>query len=62
MTAMHGIDLDSHGSILTTAAELIEAGKLFVHVSKIYDLADLAQGHAQQETGKTTGKLAVKVK
>lgn len=62
MPAIHGIDMDSHGSIMETACELVEAGKLKVHVSEVIDLADLAKGHTQQETGRTVGKIAVKVK
>lgn len=62
LAGIHGVNMEGHGEILATAAELVEAGKLKIHVSQIVDLADLAHGHHQQETGRTVGKIAVKVK
>jgi len=59
---IYGINLESHGEILRTVAELVDAGKLKPHVSKVYDLKDLADVHREQETGHVTGKLVVKVK
>lgn len=60
--AIHEVDMDSHGSLLATAAELVDAGRLFVHIGHVIQLEDLAAGHRQQESAATTGKIVVQVK
>ncbi|KAJ1342294.1 hypothetical protein BSLG_003217 [Batrachochytrium salamandrivorans] len=41
--------------------DLVKSKKLVVHVSKIYDLADCVQAHEDLESGKTLGKLLLRV-
>lgn len=59
---IHNIEPQSHGSILSTVAELVEAGRLMPHVSKVIALEEIPEGHRQLESGSTTGKIVVKVK
>lgn len=54
--------LTRHGSILQTAAELADAGRLKPHLFKTYPLEDLAEAHKQQETQRTTGKIGIAVR
>ncbi|PIQ22746.1 MAG: zinc-binding oxidoreductase [Cytophagales bacterium CG18_big_fil_WC_8_21_14_2_50_42_9] len=66
----HGQDLDSNihfqyvfvepnSRELAILAELAEAGKLKVHVSKTYSLADATKAFEQIETHHTTGKIVI---
>ncbi|KAJ3298034.1 hypothetical protein HDU79_000885 [Rhizoclosmatium sp. JEL0117] len=41
--------------------ELFASGKLTLHVHKVYDLADIKSAHDDLESGKTQGKLILKV-
>jgi len=59
---IHNINPESHGSILSTVAELVEASKLMPHVSRVVSLEEVPDAHKQLETGSTTGKIVVKVK
>lgn len=59
---VYGIHPGKQGEILRSAAALVDRGELRVHVSRIFDLAELAEGHRLQETGHVTGKIAVRVK
>ncbi|MGG7665152.1 quinone oxidoreductase family protein [Dyadobacter sp. BHUBP1] len=53
---------DNHqGQVLQKLVEMVEAGQLRPHVSKIYDWHDLAQAHEEMERGHATGKLVVQV-
>jgi NADPH:quinone reductase len=47
------------GQILAGIANLVEAGLLRPHVSHRFPLERVADGHAQVETGRTIGKVAV---
>ncbi|MYT73904.1 MULTISPECIES: NADP-dependent oxidoreductase [unclassified Streptomyces] len=47
---------------LRAVAGLVEAGKLTVHVSETYPLADAAKAHEAGETGRVTGKLVLTVR
>ncbi|MCQ4209047.1 NADP-dependent oxidoreductase [Streptomyces longispororuber] len=47
---------------MAAVAELVEAGKLRVHVSGTYPLAEAAKAHAEGETGRVTGKLVLTVR
>jgi putative PIG3 family NAD(P)H quinone oxidoreductase len=40
----------------------VEAGKLRPHVSRVMPLEELPEGHRQQESGRTIGKLVVRVR
>jgi NADPH:quinone reductase-like Zn-dependent oxidoreductase len=42
-------------------ALLMEKGLLSSHISKVYPFKDLPKAHVQIETGKTRGKIVVKV-
>jgi NADPH2:quinone reductase len=50
------------GEILRQIAKLVDEGKLRVRVFTEYPLERLAEAHAQQETGRTAGKLVIRVK
>ncbi|MYW64211.1 zinc-binding dehydrogenase [Streptomyces sp. SID8379] len=47
---------------MAAIAELVESGRLRVHVSETYPLADAAKAHAEGETGRVTGKLVLTVR
>jgi NADPH:quinone reductase-like Zn-dependent oxidoreductase len=49
------------GGQLSRIGELIDAGRLRVHVSEIFPLADAALAHASIQTGHTRGKLVLRV-
>jgi NADPH2:quinone reductase len=53
---------ERQGMILSEVAKLVDAGKLKVRVYREYPLERVAEAHAQQETGRTAGKLVVRVK
>lgn len=46
---------------LLAVTDLVETGKLKVHVDAVFPLADAAKAHELGETGKTTGKLVLTV-
>lgn len=46
---------------LLALTELVETGKLKVHVEAVFPLADAAKAHELGETGRTTGKLVLTV-
>jgi NADPH2:quinone reductase len=58
----HEIEPERPGEILAGIARLVEAGLLVARVSHRFPLERLAEGHAQVETGRTIGKVAVIVK
>src|SRR5215470_10704128 len=58
----HEIEPERPGQILTGIARLVDAGLLRPHVSHRFPLERLAEGHAQVETGRTVGKVAILVK
>ncbi|MFD8567793.1 NADP-dependent oxidoreductase [Streptomyces sp. NPDC059639] len=47
---------------MRAVAGLVDAGKLRVHVSGTYALADAAKAHEEGETGRVTGKLVLTVR
>lgn len=59
---MYGIGLEHHHEILKQAADLVDAGKLGVHVSRVFDLENLADAHRELETSHATGKIAIRVR
>ena len=56
------IEPERPGQILAGIARLVDAGLLRPHVSHRFPLERLADGHAQVETGRTIGKVAILVK
>lgn len=62
----HNIDVSffmvqSNGSDMNTLKGMLETGVLKPHVSKIFAFADLADAHLQVESGRTVGKVIVKI-
>ena len=53
--------VQSNGRDMTAIAELIEQGGIKVHVSAVYPFDEMAAAHLQVETGKTVGKVVVRV-
>ncbi|MFO7602784.1 MAG: zinc-dependent alcohol dehydrogenase family protein [Gammaproteobacteria bacterium] len=51
--------LQHHGEILQQCAQWIDAGKLRLHVSQTWPLAQAAEAHRQIEAGHTQGKLVL---
>ncbi len=60
--AIYGINIESHGEILKKAAELIDSGRLKVHLGRTYSLENLAEAHQYQESGRATGKIVVTIR
>jgi NADPH2:quinone reductase len=58
----YGTHPEAQGEALKPLVNLAEAGLLKPHVSHVFELGELAQAHAQVETGRTVGKVAVRVK
>ena len=58
---MYGIRPEKQGEILRAAAELVDNDRLEPHVSRIFNLEELAEAHRHQETGHVTGKIAIRV-
>jgi NADPH2:quinone reductase len=47
--------------ILSECATLFDSGKLKIHVSEVFQLADAAKAHQLLETGSMTGKIVLKI-
>ncbi len=47
--------------ILSECADLFDSGKLKIHVSEVFQLADAAKAHELLETGSMTGKIAIAI-
>lgn len=58
----HELEPERPGQILAGISRLVEAGLLKPHVSHRFPLERVADGHAQVETGRTVGKVAIIVK
>jgi NADPH2:quinone reductase len=48
-------------NILTECAELFDSGRLKIHVSEVFSLADAAKAHQLLESGSMTGKLVLAI-
>lgn len=59
---VHNINPETQGQVLQTVAELVDAGKLAPHVSATLPLEKLVEAHRMQETQRTLGKIAIKVR
>jgi NADPH2:quinone reductase len=58
----HGINLESHGRILTEIAELVDAGKITPIIDKSdYSIWDVAKAHNLLTSGKAVGKITLTV-
>lgn len=53
---------ERQGAILSGIAQLVDSGVLRVHVSRQWSLDTLVAAHHEIETGRTIGKMAVRVK
>jgi len=53
--------VDYKGEDMKQLAELIENGIIKPHVSKIFDFNEMDQAHLAMESGKTVGKIAIKI-
>lgn len=60
---LRGLDTarDHHVEILHRCADWIDQGRLRIHVSRVFPLEQAAAAHAQIETGRTVGKLVLKI-
>jgi NADPH:quinone reductase-like Zn-dependent oxidoreductase len=56
------IEPEHPGEILAGIARLVEAGLLTPHIAQRFPLERVAEGHAQVETSRTIGKVAIIVK
>ena len=59
---LYGVRLQSQGEILRAAAALVDEGKLKPHVSRVFTLDEVPEGHRLLEAGHVTGKLVVRVR
>lgn len=50
-----------HGEILTQCAELIDAGKLAIHLAQVFPLGQAAQAHDRLERGSPLGKIVLHI-
>jgi len=55
----HEIEPERPGQILAGIGRLVDAGLLRPHVSQVFPLERVADGHHQIETGRTIGKVAI---
>ncbi len=53
--------VQSNGEDMNTLKELLESGKVKAHVSKTFSFGEMGQAHEQLESGRTVGKVIVKV-
>lgn len=51
----------SQAQILSEGSALVESGKLSVHVSEVFQLAEAAKAHQLLETGSMTGKIVLAI-
>jgi NADPH2:quinone reductase len=56
------IEPERPGQILTGIAQLVDSGLLKPHVSHVFPLERVADGHRQVETSRTVGKVAITVR
>lgn len=53
--------VEPDGSALAKIAELIDAGQVEVAVEEVFPLADIAKAHERMESGRTRGKLVIRI-
>lgn len=59
---VYGIHPEKQGEILCEVAQLVDRGKLEVHVSRAIGLEDVAEGHRVLETQHSIGKIVVQIR
>lgn len=59
---IYNIKPDRQAEVLKTVAELVDAGKLTPHVSRVFKLEELAEAHKLQESGRVIGKIVLTVR
>lgn len=55
------IRVEPNGKHMKQIANLLEKGIIKPHISKLFDFNEMAEAHLQQETGRTVGKIVVKI-
>lgn len=56
------VDLQiQQAKILSECAALFDSGKLKIHVSELFQLADMPKAHQLLESGSMTGKIAIAI-
>jgi NADPH2:quinone reductase len=58
----YGVHPERQGELLRAVAKRVDAGQLKPHVSRVFELAELAEAYRFQECGHVTGKLVMQVK
>ena len=53
--------VQSNGTDMNTLTSMLETGVLKPHVSKTFAFEEIADAHAQIESGRTVGKAVVKL-
>lgn len=51
----------SNGNDMAQIAEWLESGKLHAEISQVYDFADLPKAHESIESGRTKGKIVIRL-
>jgi NADPH:quinone reductase-like Zn-dependent oxidoreductase len=60
--SLYDIEPERQGAILNRTADLLEKGILEPRMTKSYDLwTEIQEAHRHQETGRTIGKVALRV-
>jgi NADPH2:quinone reductase len=59
---IYGLNIESHGEILRTVTEFVDAGKVKPHIHRTIGLDDVADAHREIEDGHVNGKIVVQVK
>jgi NADPH2:quinone reductase len=59
---LYGERLEKQGEMLRAATQLVEKGKLKPHVSQVFELEQIPEGHRMLEAGHVVGKLVARVK
>ena len=59
---LHGICREAHGEILSTLAEMVDAGKLKPLVDeKHFDISEAGEAHAHLSNGRANGKVVIDI-
>jgi NADPH:quinone reductase-like Zn-dependent oxidoreductase len=46
---------------MASIAQLLAKGKLHTHITKVYPFTAMGEAHTQVQTGKTRGKIILKI-
>ena len=58
---IHYILVNSNGDDMKAIADLLAKGIIKSHVSKVFPFDQMAQAHLEIETGRTVGKIVLKI-